>query len=253
MKDKFLKKIVGWKGYKLIDKDLIKNNRIIGDNSFLDIERILKYLTKNNIIKSLIQIGANDGQRFDTLNSFIKEYKIKCILVEPIKEHFVELKKNYKDFENIFFENSLISVNNEIFYLYKIDTKYLYQYDDHVNGISSFDLKHLIKHGVKKKHIIKQKVNSITVNELLLKYKYDNFDLLFVDAEGYDGKIVNDFLRNNHIRPYIIFEYIHIDNKTFKNLTVTLKNNNYIFFSISENIICIPKEKETSFIFQDNF
>ena len=75
---------------------------------------------------------------------------------------------------------------------HKIDAKYLYQYDDHVNGISSFDFKHLIKHGVKKKHIIKQKVNSITVNELLLKYKYDNFDLLFVDAEGYgDGHAVS--------------------------------------------------------------
>ena len=75
----------------------------------------------------------------------------------------------------------------------------------------------------KKKHIIKEKVNSLTVNELLLKYKFDNFDLLFVDAEGYDGKIVNDFLRNNHIRPYIIFEYIHIDNKTF---TIRLKTLN---------------------------
>lgn len=253
MKDKFLKKIAGWYGYKLVDKNLIKNNRIIGNKSFLDIERILKYLIKNNIIKSLVQIGANDGQRFDVLNTFIKEYKLNCILVEPIKEYFEELKKNYKNFENISFENSLISVNNEIFHIYKVDTKYLNQYDEHVKGISSFDYKHLIKHGVKKKHVTKQKINSITLKELLLKYNYHNFDLLFIDAEGYDGKIVNDFLTSSPIRPYIIFEYIHIDNKIFDTLTTTLKKNNYIFFSVNENIICIPNEKELSFIFQNTF
>ena len=253
MKNKFLKKIVGWLGYKLVDKDIIKNNRTIGNKSFLNIEKILNYLTKNNIVNSLVQVGANDGQRFDALNRFIKDYKIRCILVEPIEEHFKDLKNNYRGFENIFFENSLISVNNEILFLYKADAKSLDSYGDHVRGISSFDYKHLIKHGVKKKHIIKQKVNSITINELLLKYKFNSFDLLFIDAEGYDGKIVNDFLSNSFIRPYIIFEYIHIDHNTFKNLTINLTKYNYIFFSINENIICIPKEKQSSFIFQNIF
>ena len=94
MKNKALKKFVGWLGYKLIDKDYVKNNRILEDKSFLDIDKILNYLIKNNIIKSLIQIGANDGQRFDSLNKFIKTYKIKSLLVEPIEEYFIELKKN---------------------------------------------------------------------------------------------------------------------------------------------------------------
>ena len=73
MKNKFLKKIAGVLGYKLVDKNLIKNNRIIEHNNFLKIDKILHYLIKNNIVKSLIQIGANDGKRFDTLNSFIKD------------------------------------------------------------------------------------------------------------------------------------------------------------------------------------
>ena len=38
-----------------------------------------------------------------------------------------------------------------------------------------------------------------------------------IDAEGYDGKIVIDFLLYSSLRPLIIFEYIHIDNKIFKN------------------------------------
>ena len=35
--------------------------------------------------------------------------------------------------------------------------------------------------------------------------------MLFVDAEGYDVNIINDFLLNLNLRPIIIFEYIHSD------------------------------------------
>ena len=252
MKNKILKKFVGCLGYKLVDKDFVKNNRIIEDKSFLQIDKILNYLIKNNIIKSLVQIGANDGRRFDSLNKFIKDYKVKSLLVEPIEEHFKDLKKNYNNMKNIYFENSLISVNNEISYLYKVNEKSFNQYGDHIKGISSFNYEHLIKHGVKKKDIIKQKANSLTISELLIKHKFDSFDLLFVDAEGYDGAIINDFLINNTIRPYIIFEYIHINNKTFKILIDNFKNFDYLFFSINENIICIPNECKDYFIFQKN-
>ena len=45
---------------------------------------IINKLFSNNLINSLIQIGANDGLRFDILNKYIKEYSPKAILVEPI-------------------------------------------------------------------------------------------------------------------------------------------------------------------------
>ena len=154
---------------------------------------------------------------------------------------------------NIYFENSLITVNNEISYLYKVNEKSLNKYGEHIKGISSFNYNHLVKHGVKKKDIIKQIANSITMSELLIKHQFKNFDLLFIDAEGYDGIIINDFLVSNTLRPYIIFEYIHIDNNTFKTLIDNFKKFDYDFFSINENVICIPKEKKDNFIFQLKF
>ena len=36
---------------------------------------------------------------------------------------------------------------------------------------------------------------------LLSKYNIKDFDLLYIDAEGYDGKIVTDFLNNKYITP----------------------------------------------------
>jgi FkbM family methyltransferase len=244
MKNKILKKIIGILGYKLIDKNHIKNNRILENSSYLSNEKILDYLFNQKKINYLIQIGANDGLRFDSLNHYIKKNKTKSLLVEPIKENFNDLKNNYKDFENIIFENLAISVNNEISYLYKVNPLRLKNYSgDHFVGITSFDKNHLIKHGVKKKDIIKEEVNSISINNLIIKHALDKFDLLFVDAEGYDADIVGDFLKTSLIRPTIIFEYLHIPNNKLGNLINQLKEKKYIFFSLCENMFCFPEEE----------
>ena len=94
MKNKILKKILGIAGYKLIEKEIIKNERLISSKSYLKIDKLLDTLFKDKKINNVIQIGANDGVRFDILNSYIKKYKTKSVLVEPIKENYEKLKKN---------------------------------------------------------------------------------------------------------------------------------------------------------------
>ena len=160
MNNKLLKKISGFFGYKLVDKNYIKNNRIIENTTYLTIDKILNFLFNDKKINYLIQIGANDGLRFDILNQYIKKYKTKSILVEPIKKSFHDLMENYKNYNNIIFENVAISVNDQITHLYKIDHSKEEKYkSEHFKGIMSFDKNHLIKHGVKKNDIVKEVVN----------------------------------------------------------------------------------------------
>ena len=243
MKHKLFKKIVSIFGYKLIEKNHIKNNRILGNNSYLNSKKILNYLFEKKKINYLIQIGANDGLRFDNLNHYIKKYNTKSILVEPIKDNFEDLKNNYKGYPNIIFENLAIAVNNEISYLYKVNPLKLKNYiGDHYVGITSFDKNHLIKHGVKKKDIIKEEVNSISINNLIIKHDVKKFDLLFVDAEGYDADIVSDFLKSSLIRPIIVLEYLHIPNEKFEDLANQLTEKKYVYFSLNENMFCFPEE-----------
>ena len=237
---KIFKKIAGILGYKLIDKDLIKNERELSNNPFYSLDKILKNLFDNNLVKTLVQIGSNDGERFDILNKFIKEYSPKSVLVEPIKQNFSDLKKNYASQKNIFFENSAISVRNEINTLFKVDETKLKFYDEHIKGITSFQIKHLLKHGVSKSHIVEEKVNSLSIIDLIKKYSISQLDLLMVDAEGYDGEIIIDFLSASSLRPFIIFEYIHIQYEVFKKLTSLLNIKKYKYFRIDENVICFP-------------
>ena len=70
MNNKLFKKIIGIFGYKLVDKSVIRNDRLLGSQSFLNINLILNKIFKNYNINYLIQIGANDGIRFDELNNY---------------------------------------------------------------------------------------------------------------------------------------------------------------------------------------
>lgn len=240
---KLIKKISGLFGYKLIEKNHFKNNRSIATDSFLTVNNLLNILFEKKKIQSLVQIGANDGQSFDELNLYIKKYEPRSILVEPIKENFLKLKENYKNTNNIELENSAISIDNEISFLYKVDIKFEKQYDNHIPAIPSFNKRHLINHGVKEKHIVKEKINTINIKELLNKYNINKLDLFFVDAEGYDGKIVYELISNTNLRPFIIFEFIHIQNSFFEKLKKKLINENYQFFEVKENVFCFPKDE----------
>ena len=133
-------------------------------------------------------------------------------------------------------------MNNQINYLYKVKTNDLNKYDEHIKGISSYSLDHLIKHGVKKKHITKEKIESISITKLFKKYNFD-INFLFIDAEGYDADIVIDLLQNSNYRPIIIIEYIHIHLSSIKILNNLFKEKNYKYLKINENLICIPNEQ----------
>jgi len=122
---KLIKKTIEAFGYKILEKKLYKNQRLISQNSILTTSNFLRKYFNEKKINSLVQIGANDGLRFDDLNYFIKKYKVKSVLVEPIEEYFSSLKKNYQNYENIFFENSAITVDKKDKFLFTVNQKYI--------------------------------------------------------------------------------------------------------------------------------
>ena len=244
MTSKLLKKIVGAAGYKLFDKNYVENSRLVNQCSFLSIREILKFFFEKKEITSLIQIGANDGESFDELSLFIKKHEINSILVEPIDEHFQNLKKAYSSLNNVILEKVAISDDDKKKYLYSVKKGERQIYGSHAKAISSFDLNHLTKHGIKKKHIEKVEINTSSIKKLIEKHKLDKVDLFFCDAEGYDGQIILSFLNCSVNCKIIVFEFIHIENKILKKVINNLERENFRLFPINENLVCIKKNIE---------
>ena len=67
---KILKKTLGIFGFKLVDKNLIQNERIINSYSKIDINFFLQSIINFKKNLEIVQIGASDGITDDFLNKY---------------------------------------------------------------------------------------------------------------------------------------------------------------------------------------
>ena len=244
---KFLKKIIGSIGYKLVNKNSVKTERII-NNFSVKIDDILQSLVRKKKIKKIIQVGAHDGKSDDFLFKCFND-DLEALLIEPIEDAFINLEKNYKNFKKVKCLNLAVDINNQKKEIFSVNKNYYEFYKkkykklnvDWLSVLSSFDKQHLIDHGIKKNHISSKLIKCQTFNELINNYNYQELDLLIIDAEGYDFLLVNNFLETINIRPIIIFEWIHFKNYEIEKLLIKLKNLNYNFLQIGRDLVCFQK------------
>lgn len=245
-KFKILKKIIGLFGFKLVDKLALQSERIIEHHS-IGADDFIKSLIKDKKIKNIIQVGANDGESDDFLKSSIND-ETNLILLEPIKNAFLRLKENYKNFKNAKLINAAVDVNNQEKVIYTINTNFFEYYKKKyktndvkwLDVLSSFNKNHLIKHGIKKGHIVSYATSCITFNELISQNSFENLDLLILDVEGYDSILVENFLITVNLKPIIIFEWIHIPKKNIEYLIELLSQKKYKILKIQKDVICFP-------------
>lgn len=178
-----------------------------------------------------VQIGANRGN--DEFTSLIKnEHVDTLILVEPLSVHNPSLINCYSNIDNKFIENVIITDkenSEEVIYFHKLDgLEYGNNYE-----LASLNKQHSlnIRNSYEEKEVIALKLPNLTINNLLDKYKLQNIDLLFIDTEGYDSKIIMsiDFTKFNIKEIY--YENLHVN---AYELRTFLKEKNY---AIHESVL----------------
>ena len=247
-KNKLLKKITGILGYKIFNKNFIKSERILNSNT-LKIDEILNNICVNNNFKKIIQLGANDGISDDFMFSIIKKNNISAILLEPLNENFIKLKKNYSDYKNITILKKAVDIKDGKRKIYKINNDYYDYYKkkyntengDWINVLASFDKKHLLEHGIKMSHISEEEVESISIKNVIEKNNFQDFNLLVSDIEGYDYEIIIELLSHTNYRPCIVFEWVHMNERKIFEVCEILKKENYSLIKINKDLVCINK------------
>ncbi|WET01233.1 FkbM family methyltransferase [Flavobacterium sp. YJ01] len=169
---------------------------------------LYQFLLKNKNI-NFIQIGANDGKRFDPIYEFIKYNKanVRGFVVEPVSDYFRDLCNNYKEYPNIVPLNYAIHNDLTEATIYKIAKEYESSVPEFALGIASFDPNHHLKTNIPKEFLTEEKVKCLSMLALIEKYDIKDVDLLILDTEGYDYYILKsiDF---DKISPSIIhFEH----------------------------------------------
>lgn len=167
---------------------------------------------------NIIQIGAHKGD--DDLTKIVKKFKpeeiSKIILVEPQEEFNDSLKNCYKLYP-FFIENIVITPNEN-----EDKIKFYTCLEEKNKEISSISKSHLQKHN--QNNFLEREFICLTINKLLKKYQIKKLDILFIDAEGLDDKIIKSIDFDNFDIKKIFYENLHINNEEIK---IFLNSKNY--------------------------
>ncbi len=192
-----------------------------------------------------VQIGSNDGINGDPLRELIvgnEEWK--GIFVEPVQYAFDRLRSNYTSESRFVFENVAIAEHigeADFFYVSENAKRELpnlpYWYDQ----LGCFNRDHLVKHlnGNLEPFIIKQRVKCETLSSLLHRNRVAKVDLLHIDVEGFDYRVLKqiDFIR---YRPEIIlFEHEHLNPDDKRSARALLTRSGYTLQQVGSDTVAV--------------
>lgn len=178
-----------------------------------------------------LQIGAFDGVENDLIRPLVQKFELSGIVVEPQATAFRKLEKNYQKYPQVHVVNAAISDKNEI--------RNFYTTSDAAIQTASFNRAHLIKHNVAEEEIVRHEIQCFRIDKLLQKYQKDHFDLIQIDAEGYDYEIIKsiDFAKS---KPSIIrFEHTHLSESDLSECIHLLASQGYQFLPEQQDLIAI--------------
>lgn len=223
-----------------LGKIILKAYRIFYPEIKLDY-LIQKYLTKRSA--TIVQIGSNDGKTGDPIfHALQKNKKWKAILVEPVPYLFERLKNNYSEDARFIFENVAINDGSEqTFYAIKPEVKNLLQdLPPWFDQLGSFLKSNITKHlnGRLEPYIQEIKLQGVTLNDLFLKHSLTDIELLHIDTEGYDWKILSQLNLKTYQPSLILYEQKHLTEKE-KQQSVEFLCKDYFIFDFGGDFLAI--------------
>lgn len=189
----------------------------------LEVERLVR---SNRKIK-FVQVGANDGVRFDDLYFTVTSMGWSGIVIEPMTEMFKRLVLNYSDHPNVTPLNVALHPTKTEAVIFHVANEKLHRYPDWVAGIASMRRKHLEDNHVNQNDIVAEIVPCLPLMKIVEDYRLEEADLLQIDTEGFDAEIIRmiDF---RHFRPKIIkYEHGNLDRDDEIAIAGLLSRNGY--------------------------
>lgn len=187
---------------------------------------------------NIIQIGTNKS--YDYLTTIIKSYEAakiqKIILVEPFSYHNDSIMNCYKEYTNQLFVENIIIVpekhhnKQEKIWYHELDSVHQNAYE-----LASLNPQHAsrIRNHYKTEDMKFNLIDCYNINELFRKYDLSHIDILAVDTEGFDDKIIYSIDFEKYNISTIFYEYLHINKYLIQKF---LENKGYwVDHSITED------------------
>ena len=163
----------------------------------------------------VLQIGANDGVRADPIRRFVVNHKWRGLLIEPLPVVFEELKQNYAGLSRVALRNIAIAEGDGHLPFY-VPQKSCLGENPRLSGLCSLSKAQVIRVSWPRDMQI-PKIRSRrfeylpkSVPTLLRDEKIAKIDVLQIDAEGYDWRILSQFDLDGLGVKLINMEFFHL-------------------------------------------
>lgn len=213
---KFLKDAV----WRYLARSYKANGRAIDGTNSIDIFAVLvRHLFTANP-PFVIQIGANDGKMADPLCGLITP-EWRGLLVEPHPEAFAQLQKTYQGFSKLKLVQCAVTERSETVTLQLCKNTV-------ESTITRGDVKNLTG---------SVNVQGQTLQMLLQDHAISRADIMVVDTEGYDYKIVKQIF-DTKVRPTILqFEHTLMEPHQYDELLKLMTQSKYSFSQVGVDTV----------------
>ena len=196
---------------------------------------------------NVLQIGAFDGKSYDTLSAYLHElHNWHAVLVEPLAEAFQQLVANYAHRDDFIFENTAIDIKPHTAQLYYIPGKYraVEQLPAWAFGCSTLHQRgplfgnnctrqqyELLQH-----YVTTTTVTCITLQQLLQKHDITTIDILHIDTEGSDWRILKQLNFEKYLPRIIHVEVMNLPKDEFFEMGKLLEYFGYQLYKYRGNV-----------------
>jgi|UniRef100_A0A6C0IML3 FkbM family methyltransferase len=195
---------------------------------------LILHIILDNIIEYkedgvFVEVGANDGKTGSFTYNLAK-IGWTGINIEPVPRLYKECVENHRDHKNVININCGIGEKNEELEIYDAGTLSTIDEETYKNYKTIGQFQNMCKEN--DKHLVKVRI----MDEVLKEEKIENIDVVVVDVEGYEEKVLSGFSIEDYSPKILIIEigdqyeeFIKNENirEKFKRLRKYFKEKNY--------------------------
>ena len=174
-----------------------------------------------------VQIGANDGIRFDGLYDFVTRNRVRGLVVEPLTYYFERLRENYRRYPGVVPVRTAIHASETSATIHVPDPAKSESLPDWADGIGSLNPEHHVSLQIPSHCIMRETVPCMPFEKLMQDNRVKRISLLQIDTEGYDTEIIKmiDFSK---WKPELIkFEHVSATAEDLATVINILRSNRY--------------------------
>jgi len=180
--------------------------------SALTIRNVLEQFCKKTSDVFFVQVGSFNGVDNDPLHDFIIRKQWAGLLIEPDRDSFLNLQENYRGNDKLLFENVAVAetIGPRPFWRLKKSADSPAWHSQLSSLRADVILSHANLIPEINELLFCEEIFCTTISALIQKHAIRKVDLLHLDTEGYDYRLLKSFDFDVFRPTIVLFEHTHL-------------------------------------------